>query len=43
MISMTEMSGQEDIKEAVAEAVHPGVEAEARGTDPITGSRYRRY
>ena len=39
---MTEMSGQEDNKEAVAKADLHGLEAEAHGTDPITGSGYRR-
>ena len=39
---MTEMSGQEDNTEAGAKADLHEVEAEARGTDPITGSRYRR-
>ena len=39
---MAELSGQEDKKEAAAQVVHHGVEAEAHGTDPITGSGYRR-
>ena len=39
---MTEMSGQEENEEAGAKADLYGVEAEALGTDPITGSGYRR-
>ena len=39
---MAEMSDQEDTMEAGDQVVHHGLEAEAHGTDPSTGSGYRR-
>ena len=39
---MTEISGVEDNKVAAGQGVLHRVEAEAHGTDPITGSGYRR-